>query len=66
MINNWKNQFLSPVEKEVLLKAVIQFILTYHMSVFSLLKKLCKELAVVMAKLWWGHKENDKKIRWMS
>ncbi|XP_040994280.1 uncharacterized protein LOC121240819 [Juglans microcarpa x Juglans regia] len=34
-INNWKNQFLSPAEKEVLLKAVIQSISTFHMCFCS-------------------------------
>lgn len=67
-INNWKNQFLSPAGKEVLLKVVIQSIPsynipTYNMSVFSLPKRLCKELAVLIFKFWWGHKENDNKIK---
>ncbi|XP_042974746.1 uncharacterized protein LOC122306383 [Carya illinoinensis] len=65
-ISNWKNQFRMPVGKEILLKAVIQAILTYHMSVFLLPKRLCMELAGLMSKFWWGHKENDKKIKWMS
>lgn len=36
------------------------------MSVFLLPKTLCKELAALMSKFWWEHKENDKKIKWMS
>lgn len=35
-INNWKNQFLSPFGKEILLKVVIQAIPNYHMNVFNL------------------------------
>ncbi|XP_041026997.1 uncharacterized protein LOC121267211 [Juglans microcarpa x Juglans regia] len=62
-IHNWKNQFLSPAGKEVLLKAVIQSIPTYCMSVFALPKKLCKEIAAEMEKFWWSFKRNDKKIR---
>ncbi|XP_042948615.1 uncharacterized protein LOC122281305 [Carya illinoinensis] len=65
-INNWKNNFLSHAGKEVLLKAVIQSIPTYVMSVFSLPKKLCKELAALMSKFWWGQRENENKIKWMS
>ncbi|KAF5454994.1 hypothetical protein F2P56_024614, partial [Juglans regia] len=49
-LSNWKNQFLSPSGKEVLLKAVIQAITTYYMSVFKLPKKLCQEIASLMAK----------------
>ncbi|KAF5470931.1 hypothetical protein F2P56_011417 [Juglans regia] len=37
-INNWKNQFLSPAGKKILLKEVIQYIPTYCMSVFRLPK----------------------------
>ncbi|KAF5482243.1 hypothetical protein F2P56_002830 [Juglans regia] len=65
-INNWKNYFLSPAGKEVLLKAVVQAIPSYHMNVFALPKKLCKEIDVLMSKFWWGYKDNDKKINWMK
>ncbi|XP_040987750.1 uncharacterized mitochondrial protein AtMg00310-like [Juglans microcarpa x Juglans regia] len=62
-LNGWKNQFLSFPGKEVLLKAVVQAIPTCHMSVFKLHVKLCKELAGMMARFWWGHMQNDKKTR---
>ncbi|XP_042983209.1 uncharacterized mitochondrial protein AtMg00310-like [Carya illinoinensis] len=65
-LQNWKNQFLSPPGKEVLLKAVIQSIPTYYMSVFKLSKKLCKEIAAQIAKFWWGYKKEDSKIQWRS
>ncbi|KAF5458995.1 hypothetical protein F2P56_022987 [Juglans regia] len=65
-LNGWKNNFLSFPGKELLLKAVVQAIPTYHMSVFKLPVKFCKELAGMMARFWWGHMQNDKKIHWRS
>ncbi|XP_035551107.1 uncharacterized mitochondrial protein AtMg00310-like [Juglans regia] len=65
-INSWENQFLFPTSKEVLLKAVIQSIPTYHMSVFRLPKRLCKEISSIMTRFWWGYNNNEKKIQWAS
>jgi hypothetical protein len=65
-VSDWKTKFLSQAGKEVLIKAVVQAIPTYSMSMFLLPKELCKELNSVMQNFWWGHKENDKKIRWLS
>jgi hypothetical protein len=57
---------LSHAGKEILLKAVVQAIPIYTMSVFQIPKTLCNEINSMMAKFWWGHKENDKKVVWMS
>jgi hypothetical protein len=65
-INGWKEKFLSQAGKEVLLKAVVQAIPTYTMSVFQLPKKLCADISSMMSKFWWGHKGNDARIAWMS
>jgi hypothetical protein len=65
-LNGWKTKFLSQAGKEILLKAVVQVILTYCMSVFQLPKGLCKEINGMMQRFWWGHKENTSRIAWMS
>jgi hypothetical protein len=65
-MNGWKEKFLSQAGKEVLLKAVVQAIPTYTMSVFQLPKTLCKEICSMMSKFWWGHKGNDARIAWMQ
>jgi hypothetical protein len=65
-LHDWKIKFLSQVGKEILLKAVIQAIPTYSMSIFLLPKGLCTDINSMMQKFWWGHKENDSKIHWMS
>jgi hypothetical protein len=36
------------------------------MSVFQLPKTLCKDINSVMAKFWWGHKNDENKVAWMS
>lgn len=65
-LNRWKEKILSQARKEVLLKAVIQAMLTYTMSVFQLPKSLFREINSMMGKFWWGHKAKDNKIAWMS
>ena len=47
-LNDWKVHFLSQAGKEILIKAVIQAIPTYCMSVFLLPLSLCKELNSLM------------------
>ena len=51
-LNGWKEKFLSQAGKEVLLKAVIQAIPTYTMSIFQLPKVLCKKINSMMARFW--------------
>jgi hypothetical protein len=65
-INGWKEKFLSQAGKEVLLKAVIQSIPTYTMSVFQLPKSVCKDINSMMSNFWWGQKEKEAKIASMS
>jgi ribonuclease HI len=65
-LNGWKKKFLTHVGKEILLKAVIQAIPTYTMSVFRLPKTLTREINSLMGKFWWSFKENINKIAWMS
>jgi hypothetical protein len=65
-LNSWKVKFLSQARKEILLKAVIQTIPTYSISVLKLPHGFYKELHGLMHNLWWGHKSNTKKIHWMS
>jgi exonuclease III len=65
-MQGWKETFLSQAGKEVLLKAVVQAIPTYTMSVFQLPKTLCKDINSLMSKFWWGFKKEDNKAAWMS
>jgi hypothetical protein len=65
-LNGWKEKFLTHAGKEVLLKAVIQAIPTYTMSVFRIPKALTKDISAMMGKFWWSFKENSNKISWMA
>jgi hypothetical protein len=65
-MHGWKEKFLSQAGKEVLLKAIIQAIPTYTMSVFQLPKTVCKEINSLMSNYWWGQKDKEFKIAWMS
>jgi hypothetical protein len=64
----WKNLRVKRLIKiiEVLLKAVVQAIPTYTMSVFHLPKTLCKEICSMMSKFWWGHKGYDVRVAWLN
>jgi hypothetical protein len=65
-MNGWKENFLSHAGKEILIKVVLQAILTYTMSVFRLPTTLCREINMLMSKFWWGHMDNYDRKAWMS
>lgn len=50
--------------KEILIKAVAQAVPAYAMSVFKIPKGLCDDIQRVIAKFWWGSKENKHGIHW--
>ena len=52
--------------KKIPLKEVIQAIPVYAMSVFKILKKLCKEITDAMAGFWWGDSDVQKRMHWMA
>ena len=65
-IVGWKGRLLSNAGREVLIKAVAQATPTYTMSCFKLLDSLCNELNSMMSNFWWGQKEKERKMVWMS
>ena len=48
-----------------MIKAVIQSIPTYLMSVFKMPVSLCKEIETMIRKFWWDQ-ANSKKIHWVK
>ena len=65
-IAGWKGRLLSKADKEVLIKAVAQATPTYTMSCFKILDTLCQELNSMVRNFWWGQKENERKMAWVS
>ena len=65
-MQGWKEKLLSQAGKDVMIKAVIQSILTYSMSVLRLPIGLLKDIEVMIRKFWWGCSENSKKIHWVK
>jgi hypothetical protein len=58
-LQDWKLKFLLQAGKEVLLKAVVQAIPTYSMTVFLMPKALCSNINSLMQKFWWSHQSNS-------
>ena len=65
-IAGWKGKLLSNAGREILIKAVAQATPTYIISVFKLLDSLCKKLNSMMGNFWWGQKEKERKLAWIS
>jgi hypothetical protein len=56
--DRWR-RYVAP-RKEVLLKAVIQAIPAYVMSVFKLPKQVIKRITYAMTRYWWGDDDDQK------
>lgn len=65
-IESWKEKNLSQGEKEVLLKVVALSIPTFTISCFKLMDIFCDDLSKMMMRFWWGQKEEERKIHWVS
>ncbi|XP_058741794.1 uncharacterized mitochondrial protein AtMg00310-like [Vicia villosa] len=65
-LKGWKEIFLSRAGKEVLIKAVAQAIPTYIMSCYKLPEATCNEIEKLLANFWWGLKNGERKVHWLS
>lgn len=65
-LQGWKEKYLSPAGKEVLIKSVIQAIPTYIMSLFMLPKSFCGRISSMIANFWWRQMGKDRGIHWKS
>ncbi|KAK3230420.1 hypothetical protein Dsin_002301 [Dipteronia sinensis] len=65
-IKGWRDKLLSVGGKEILVKAVVQSIPTYVMSLFQLPKGLISEIHKMCARFWWRSSDTRRKIHWCS
>lgn len=52
--------------RDVLIKVVAQAILAYPINLFKFPTTFCKELDAMIANFWWGQKEGERRIHWVS
>ena len=60
----WEGKLLSQAGRELLLKSVIQAILTFTMGCFKLPLGLCNEIEAMIKTYFWGHCGDRRKIHW--
>ena len=65
-LQGWKEKLLSQAGREILIKAVIQAIPTYAMSVFQFPAGLCADICSMANRFWWGQRGGNRKIHWVG
>uniref|UniRef100_A0A2N9FP25 Uncharacterized protein n=1 Tax=Fagus sylvatica TaxID=28930 RepID=A0A2N9FP25_FAGSY len=65
-LQGWKEKLLSQAGREILIKAVIQAIPTYAMSVFQFPAGLCADICSMANRFWWGQMGGNRKIHWVG
>lgn len=62
----WGENYLSSGGKEIMLKAVIQAIPVYVMSIFRLPESVCEDLNKLACNFWWGADKGKRKTHWRA
>ncbi|XP_062028922.1 uncharacterized protein LOC133744912 [Rosa rugosa] len=62
----WQGKLLSGAGKDLLIRVVAQALPSYSMSCFLLPKDFCDSLHQMCARFWWGSKDANRKIHWLS
>lgn len=65
-MEGWKGNLPNQARKEVLIKAVIQAIHNYIMSILTLPKIFCASLAIVVANFLWKFSRKYRGIHWKN
>nr|AAY22445.1 bZIP-like protein [Gossypium hirsutum] len=64
--HGWKEKLLSHGGKEILIKAVLQAIPTFAMSVFKLPLRLCCDIQAICRKFWWKSVGDERSTSWIA
>ncbi|XP_030948600.1 uncharacterized protein LOC115972446 [Quercus lobata] len=65
-LKGWKEKLLSQARREVLIKAVIQALVSFAMSYFKLPTSLYHDIEVMIRKFWWGQIGSRRKVHWVK
>ncbi|CAL9019993.1 unnamed protein product, partial [Prunus brigantina] len=65
-IGGWKQGLLSQAGRDILIKSVAQAVPTYPMGIFKFPKSFCQKLEQEIARFWWGQKQDETKVHWIS
>ena len=63
-LSSWQSKNFSCGGKEVLIKAVVQAIAAYAMSVFKIPQGLCEDIEKAISRFWWGSSDTHRSIHW--
>lgn len=65
-LKGWKERNLSFSRRGVLIRAVIQALPTYVMSMFLIPEGICDKIEQAICRFWWGGNEDRRRIHWKN
>lgn len=65
-IQGWKQNTLTQAGREILIKAVANAVPMYPMACFKFPKRVCDNLNSLLAKFWWGQRQDEGRIHWKA
>lgn len=65
-IEGRKENLLNQAGKEILIKAVLQVVPSYAMSIIRFHKNFCKSICAAIARFWWRSKGRNRGTHWKS
>jgi len=65
-LESWKDNLLSKAGKEILIKAVIQVIPQYAMSIFKIPVSICQSIEKKIANFWWRNSNKSTGVHWKN